>query len=136
MKKKKWTEKKTIVITIDMFKTDVVFFIGSTEKDIKKYLIKVAPNTYSDFNKEELSNWDNSEINEGRMIPFGGGFLVLLKPLSKKGFRYFVSVLTHEIIHVSHYLLREKRIPLTEETEEVYTYLADYLLLEVLNKLY
>lgn len=43
---------------------------------------------------------------------------------------------SHEVTHLSQYVLRNAQIPLQEETEEVYTYLQAYLLKMILKKIY
>lgn len=140
MKKKKTNKnvefwhKKFFVVTADVFNTDIGFCINATEKEVDAWVKKMSGSKYADFEKSQLEDWDNSKENLGRMIQFGGGFVILIKEI--KDFRNFVAILTHEIVHVTHYLLRNRRTPLNEDTEEVYTYLTECLIRQALNKLY
>jgi hypothetical protein len=130
----KWTDKKVFHVSVDMFSVDILFVCNAKEKRAKKFLKKMCGENYKRFPKESLEGW-NDAVTLGRMIAFSGGFVVLLK--NKDGnFRNFVATAVHEITHVSHYLLRDRRIPLNEDTEEVYTYLTEYITREVLLKLY
>lgn len=42
----------------------------------------------------------------------------------------------HEAIHLVHYILRRARLPLTEESEEAYTYLTESIVEETLRIIY
>ena len=135
MKKNKvWTDKSDFHVGVDMFKVDIIFVCNCNEKQVKKRLKKACGSNYPNFKKKYLEGWDD-EITMGRMIPFMGGFIVLLKGTGG-GFRTFVSIMVHEITHVAQYLLRDRRIPLTEDTEEVHAYLTEYITREALLKLY
>ena len=135
MKKNKvWTDKSDFLVRVDMFKVDIVFICNCNEKKTKKALKRACGDNYSNFKKEQLEGWDDDD-HLGRMIPFRGGFIVLLKGTGG-GFRTFISVMVHEITHVVQYLLRDRRVPLTEDTEEVHAYLTEYITREALLKLY
>lgn len=138
MKKKinRFYEKKDFLVTIDAFKVDVVFFINCSEKEVRERMNKITDNKkVTEELGTSLDDWDNDLSNQGRTISFKKGFLVLIRA-DKNSFRTTVGVLTHEIVHVIHDLLRWRRIPLTEDTEEVYTYHIEYLLKQALLKLY
>lgn len=135
-KNKYFHDKKSFIVGVDMFYVDIVFCINMNEEEILKHLKKICgEDSFNSFNRKELDDWDSDVTAQGRMIPHRGGFLVLLKVRNNK-FRRFIADLTHEITHVTHYLLRDRRIPLQEDTEEVYTYLTQYILEEALNKSY
>ena len=132
--KKKWDDKCNFHVSVDMFKVDIVFVCNCNEEETKDALKEACGDNYLNFKKRDLKGW-NDDIHLGRMIPFMGGFVVLLKGAGGC-FRTFVSVMVHEITHVVQYLLRDRRIPLTEDTEEVHAYLAEYITREALLKLY
>lgn len=134
MNKKEFFHPNDFTVSVDVFKVDIIFIINQDIKDIKKNIKKYVGKSYTIFDESELDNWEK-ETNEGRMIPFKGGFIVLLKA-DKDKFRKFVGILSHECIHIGHYLLRDRRIPLNEDTEEVYTYTIEHIIFEALNKLY
>lgn len=134
MKKKDFYTKKNFLVNVDVYKIDIIVFVNGSKNEILKGLKTIIPKHYKDFNDTELDDW-GLDTTEGRMIPFKGGFIVLLKA-KKDYFRKFVGTLSHEMIHVCHYILRERRIPLSEDTEEAYTYLAEHLIRETLNKSY
>lgn len=133
-KKKEFWHKRHFVLSADVFETDIAFFINMSEKEIAVALKKMAGDNYEKFDRDELERWDENAYH-GRMIPFLGGFIVLLKA-DKDSFRKFVGILVHEITHVVQYLLRNRRIPLSEDTEEVHAYLSEFLTRTALNKLY
>lgn len=132
--KRKWTDKSNFHVSVDMFKVDIVFVCNCNEEETRKALEEACGDNFGQFKSKHLKGWDDTN-NLGRMIPFMGGFVVLLKQ-DGGGFRTFVSVMAHEITHVVQYLLRDRRIPLTEDTEEVHAYLTEYITREALLKLY
>lgn len=127
--------KRKFVLSADPFDTDVGFFINTTELEVKKHLKKISGEKYKEFDEKLLADWDNSKNNLGRMIPFSGGFIILLKA-DKHHFRKFVGTLVHEVIHAVHYMLRDRRIDLCEHTEEIYTYSVEHLTRTALFKIY
>jgi len=132
-KKKKWSDKQDFYISVDMFKVDIVFICNCNEKEVKERFKKASGDNFKHFKKGMTEGWDNI-YNTGRMFSFRGGFVVLLK--NEGNFRRFVANLVHEVTHVTHYLLRDRRIPLNDDTEEIYTYLVEYITEQALIKLY
>ncbi len=80
---------------------------------------------------EGIKGWDEDDgvATEARMYPLPKGFIVFINP--RASWISTFGSLVHEMTHVSHYLLRDRRIPLNEDTEEAYTYLVEYLVTTV-----
>lgn len=140
IKKKKnkqinWWDKKFFVVDVDMFRVDIGFCINSSEKEAANWIKKMSGDQFKNFDLKELNNWDTDAQCLGRMIPFMGSFIILIKP-HNMNFRDFVGTLTHECVHVAQYLLRNRRIPLSEDTEEVHAYLTEHLVTHALKKSY
>lgn len=133
-KKKEWTDTKAFHVSVDMFKVDVVFICNANKEESVKLLKEMCGSNYTKLSKGSFKGWSVETIL-GRMLQYKGGFVVLLKD-SDGNFRTFVSILAHEINHVVCYLLKNRRIPLNEDTEEVYAYLTEYITREALLKLY
>jgi hypothetical protein len=134
-KKNNWDDKKSFHVEVPLFKVDILFLCDLSESEIPVHIKRFAgEENFKEFDQRAIKGWDYI-TNEGRKIDFLGGFIVLVK--NKNGnFREFVSILVHEITHVTHYLLRDRRIPLTVHTEELYCYLTEYLTEQALIKLY
>ena len=134
-KENKWDDKKSFHVGVPIFKVDILFMCDLSENDIPIHLKKFcSEENFKEFDNKSLGGWDHI-TSEGREIDFIGGYIVLVK--NKNGnFREFVSILVHEIIHVTHCILRKCRIPLTTHTEELYCYLTEYLTEQALIKLY
>lgn len=133
-KRKEYWRSQVIRLHIDVYDTDVVLSINTNGRDTLK---KIKPHKrYLEEVKSCCDGWDaKSKSTDGCMYQVGGGFLVFLD-LQKGKFRTGVSLLVHELTHVVHYLLRDRRIPLSEETEEAHTYLIQYLTKAALVALY
>ncbi len=134
-KSKKWWDKKSFHVELPLFKVDVLFMCNLTEKEIPVHLKKFCgKKNFKSFKPKMIKGWDKRTA-QGRMIKFMGGHIILIKSTSGN-FKEFVSIMVHEITHASHYLLRDRRVPLNEDTEEIYCYLTEYMTEQALIKLY
>lgn len=133
--KKRWEKKQRFCIDVGVFNTEVMVFVNHSEREILAWAKKAVPDDIETV-KEEIENWDEhvaSRSEDGRMCRLAGSFFVLLKPYANLSST--VSSLVHELTHVTQYLLRRRRVPLTQDTEEVHAYLIDYLVREAANKM-
>ena len=134
-KKKEYWHKQSFYMNVDMFSTDIVVFVNKSGDEIKNELKRLAPNKYEHFDESSLDHWDEGLVTNGMMVPFTGGFVVFLK-LEKDSFRESVSLITHEMTHVTQYLLRNRGIELSTETEEIHAYLVENLVYQTLINIY
>lgn len=119
-----------------MFKVDVGVAVNLKERDVMKRLRALCSDEAQLAEvKSEIDGWDGCSRTEGRMCLMGGGFVVLLRTIDKP-FHKIASLVTHEMVHVTQYLLRKRRIPLSEDTEEVHAYLTEHLVEDALARLY
>lgn len=132
----KLDKKRYFKITSEMFHQDVlVCFNLSPEEAWKIYKKKNYKATEED-KKFLLGDNEHKDISiTGTIYPMSLGYVVILK-WYKNSFRANLCCAIHEFTHVSHYILRNVRIQLKEETEEAYTYLIQDLMRQFLFKLY
>lgn len=137
--KKEFWHKQIFVISVPIYDVDVVVAINmsgeETAERIKKFTKK--PQALEDA-KRLGEEWDADLAEQsahGKMGKLMGGFLVFVS-LNKDRFRWSIGLLVHELTHVTHYLLRHRRIPLSEDTEEAHTHLIQYLTTTALRKMY
>jgi hypothetical protein len=149
MKSKNKTRKKTrdihdkqfIILDVDPFDVNVGIAVNMTEKEILSEIRKTGcpedliTKMMDPTSPATLADYDKDIQYKGRMAQLGGGFIVALR-LRRNEFRKNLSILVHELTHVSHYLLRDRRIPLTVDTEEVYTYLLEDMMYKAMMRLY
>lgn len=143
--KNRFWDKKFIVTDVHGWHTQVSYAINMTEKEVLDkvlYLINTNDDRHEGREREfltdlvrELEGWDETPTARGRMIPCGMSYIVLLR-LDRNNFRKGLGVIVHEITHAVQYLLKHRRTPLVEHTEEVYAYLTEYLTTELLFALY
>jgi hypothetical protein len=133
---KKLDKKRHFVIGSEMFKQDILVCFNMTPKEtLDVYKRKNSAATKEDA-EYLLADREHNEIsNIGTMYPMSLGYVVILK-WYKDSFRANLCCAIHEFTHVSHYILRNVRIPLQVETEEAYTYLIEDLMKQFLFKLY
>lgn len=136
-RQRRFYDKQFFVLNVTMFNTDVGVAINMDERDVLGRLRKVCSNPeLLKQAAQEMSGWDDDAGHaEGRMCKMGGGFFVLLR-LRKGYFRRAAAILTHEMVHVTQYLLRDRRVPLSQDTEEVHAYLTEHLVEQSLRRLY
>lgn len=138
-KKKEYYRPQAFSVTLPEFSQEILVCINLNEKEIRKEVNKkVRKDREKEINELldfQLQGWDE-DVNLGQMIEFDvGGYLILLK-FEKDEFRKDVGSLVHEVTHVIQYYLRKRRVPLVVETEEIYASMTEYLVVEILKKLY
>lgn len=137
-KRKNFWDKKIFSIPVDVYSVDVLVIVNMTGGEAYKAFSKKLLDSAKEVFRSHCDEWDaDLKIGtiQGKECPLAGGFVVFLR-MDKNYFRRGVGVLVHEMTHVTHYLLRNRRIPLTEDTEEAHTYLVQYLTTEALRHLY
>jgi len=129
-KTSRWQKKQVFCISADVYRVDVVVAVDSKEKDVYEWAKKNAKKHASEI-AARIKGWDDDSC-EGRMYP-GNGFIVFIN--SNESWIKTFGTLVHEMTHVVHYLLRDRRIPLIEDTEEAYTYLIEHLMTEAAREM-
>lgn len=141
MKKKKYSDKKVFNVEVDVFNSSLIVTVNTTKEEAMKDLKK----QYSGETKDWFKSVEEC-LSDSYERMFSGnargvfhhlirGYMINLR-LPKNEFRNSVGYIVHEVTHLAHSILRDRRIPLNEDTEEVYTYLIQYLTVAILNKLY
>lgn len=122
MKKDKW-----FVVREDLFKTDVLVYVGSTEgfkKRLGHYVSK-------DLANDAVS--DIRETTQGTCFAMDdyGIFSIWLKepPDTIED----IAILNHEAFHMAVMILKRVGISPSEESEEVYAYLIEFLTKSILS---
>lgn len=137
---KKLSKKQFFVISTDTFNADIAVFINYSFEDALKIEGKNFAELKELLNKAIIDcNLKNDFWNEktilGRMIPLEKGYCVFLK-FYEDSFRLNIKVAVHEFSHVVSWLLIDRKINLSKETDEVYAYLIEELFGKFLYKLY
>ena len=110
--------------------TDILKFIKRKKLTVKgKEMIE-----YLEKNPEILN--EKTELTGARTYVLPPLDYCMIVHHSQTNWLETTKIVSHEVSHLSHYVLRNARIPLQEETEETYTYLQAYLLKEILKKIY
>lgn len=132
----KLEKKQYFNISIDTFRVDVAVFINySMEEAIrmakkKKKLHKLA---------EYLGECDGNDLlegaNEARMYPLKQGYAVFFK-FYKDSHRKNIGSIAHEVSHIVSWILLDRRIPLSKDSDEVYAYLMEEIVLKILFEWY
>ena len=132
----KLDKKRYFVINSDVYHQDILVCINLTPAEaIKVYCSKNKEATDEDKKMLKADTEHNLNSTLGTMFPMSKGYIVILK-WHKNNFRRDLCTGIHEFTHVSHYILRNIRIPLSVDTEEAYTYLVEDLMRKFLFKLY
>lgn len=116
------------VIQVPIYKTAILVYYGDRKglyKVVKKHADRA---TAKEVTAQYMPNTDGQTI-----ITKGRTLTICMKDVPRDA--NSVAALIHELSHATNYILREVGIQHSEETEEVYTYLLEYLTKETLERL-
>jgi hypothetical protein len=134
---KKLSKKQFFIVSTDTFDCDIAVFINYSYQEalkIKGIRFVELKELLKDALDLEDNITDQTEI-KGRMIPMKKGYAVFLK-FYKDSFRLNIKLALHEFSHVVSWMLMDRRIPLSKDTDEVYAYVIEDLFGKFLYKLY
>lgn len=100
-----------------IFKFDFLFTVGSSEKEIIKYLKNKC--NY-ELDEEEIRHLD-LEGKGGRTVRFKNGTTLIWVKYD------YIPIVAHEVNHAVEFTLEAVDIPHNDDTSEVYTYFAEHL---------
>lgn len=129
---------KVLILSADVYNVDIIVIVNMPSKEALRKLKGKVPAKELVALKGMTEEWDKdieSGVVEGRMFQLKGGFVVFVN-LDRHKFRKSVGTLVHELSHVTHYLLLNRQIALSQETDEAYAYLMEHLTVQALRKLY
>lgn len=124
------------VVTVPIFNVDVAVLVNMTSTQALKHARRrYNARALADFERNlDRETWD-LDGTRGRAMGVANGFAVLLH-VGGDDFAYDTSIVVHECQHVVQWLLRNRDTPLSEDTEEIYCYLLDYLVKQVIERLW
>lgn len=129
-------KKRHFIICSEIYNQDILVCFNSSPLEAFKIYRKLNKETTEDDKKLVAEDKEHNSVSTvGTMYPMSRGYIVIIK-WYKKSFRQNIVCAIHELTHVSHYILRNIRIPLTQDSEEAYTYLIEDLMKQFLFKLY
>lgn len=119
------------IVPVEAFNQDVMFHFGDLKK-LKKELDKYCDKELVEQAMQYIRDKAEEGVSTGHTLDLQSGQLVYLyrKPDNAAG----IAVLAHEITHVVFLILAKAGIEYCKESEEVYAYLVEYLMREVLRK--
>ncbi len=116
------------IISIDIYDRDVMVHFGE-KKYLKAKLSKIFGNEQA---SEIVSTISGKEKGKSLLLP--GGQMVLYMPDFPKDIKG-ISILAHEIFHITNFTLEEAGINLTSDSDEAYSYLIEFLTKKILSML-
>lgn len=110
------------MINKSVYPYDMLFTIGSTEKEIINYIEKRCKYKLDDEEKRFI----NIAGKGGRTVRFKNNAMLIWVHTD------YIPVIGHEIFHAVELLMEKINAKLTEETSEPYAYMIEYLWKEIL----
>lgn len=120
---------KPIHIYIETYKRAVIICAGSYKK-----FIKTVRKTYGKANAKEIErlyHYKPSYAGRTYFTVDGLGIVIHLEKPPRTPTA--IAVMVHELSHATNEILRNAGMPLTEDSEEAYTYLLEHLTREALK---
>jgi len=141
MKKKSKIGKKIVfILNVEPYSQDCIVVCNGQFSDVIKELKKHKTKNSLETQKH-IS--ENKDIYKDDFKKDGSGFLYTEFP---KGYAMLIShtdswiktvgLVTHECLHLTHYVLQRAGITLTKESEESFTYLQEKLVETILHEIY
>ena len=119
---------KEIVIQIPIYKTAVLIYWGD-----RKGLYKAVKRNSDKTTAREVIEEVAPDTEGVTVTTSGRTVTIYLASLPQDA--QSVALLIHELSHATNFILREVGIPHTEDTEEAYAYLLEYLTRETLGRI-
>lgn len=119
-------KNKPYIISIDIYKHDILVFFGD-----KSVLIKCLRRYLEDRQIEKFDRYITTE--KGCSCMFDTGQLILYMPNVPKKLDDFTT-LNHEIFHCTTLILKRIGVSLSPESEEAYAYLYEYITQRIFSK--
>lgn len=124
------------LIDIDIFCDEVIFVYDKSDECVKNFI----KDTFitNDKELEELQElFDTSHPSNIAYYIYNNNIKIKLIRLKKMdNYSNFLSVLSHEVLHAVVGILTDKGIYLNNDTEEVFTYLQQYLMKQITKEFF
>ncbi len=137
-KEKNIFRKQIFMLEADPYRQQCLIVVNGTFEDIEKEFNKhkggaVDANLkYIEENRKELKD---IKITNGVLFQtFPVGFAMILNVTDN--WIETCGIVAHECLHLTNYIHRRTGMPLTEESEEAYTYLQQKCITKILRKIY
>lgn len=139
----KFRKKMVFPINITPYKQDCIIVCNGQISDAFKELDKPKYNTKNrdktvEYYKERIKDYPDDFENfngKGRLYTsLPSGYIMLIS--HSDSWVDTVSVVSHEALHLTSYVLRRAGVELTEESEEAFTYLHGDIMEKIFDKIF
>lgn len=128
-------KKKCFVVSVDVFEVDISFFINYSTEEMLKESGKISTKLQKYLTEYIEKEEPDTDSILGRMYPLKSGYAVKLK-FFKNSFRLNVALVAHEVSHLVSWILLDRCVPLSKDSDEVYAYLTEDIMKKFLFKWY
>ena len=118
-----------IPINIDVYNTDVIFIYNMGNKKIKKKLKEIIKHEYH----EKLKTLKLSKNPAVRGSFISNDPIKIIKINKAETLEYFLSTLSHEVLHSVFHIMKNVSIEYTDRSEEAFTYLMGHITKEIVH---
>jgi len=131
-------KKKILAITADPYSQDCIVGINCEFSDIEKHIKKYKTEGAKAIIKhvsENRKQYDEKITELGCLYKdFPKGFAMIINV--QDTWIDTTKLVVHECFHLTSYIMRRVGMPLTEESEEAFTYLQEELVRKILVEIY
>lgn len=132
----KLQKKQYFNLSIDTFRVDIAVFINySLDEAVSMAKRKKKLHKLAEYLEECNGEGMLDGANEARMFPLKQGYAVFFK-FYKDSHRINVGTISHEVSHLVSWILLDRRIPLSKDSDEVYAYLTEEITRKILFQWY
>lgn len=112
-------------IDIDVYRQDLIFVYGGTEKSQKRRVKKMIDKRF--YKHLDALYYTMSEIKSYRGLYSSAPPLKIITIKNQESFWDFQNILVHETLHAAFDILRGVGVEPSEQSEEAYTYLQQHI---------
>lgn len=138
--KQKWGRPMTFVVEANPYKQECVVVVNGRFEDALRFLRKQKTENskiMADAIEENIDVLRKDVPKKGAGVLFTGlpvGYLMMFN--HQEGWINTVGMVVHESFHFVDYVLKRAGIKLSEDSDEAYTYLLEYVTKQILKHLY
>lgn len=134
--------KKSFILNIKPYSQSCIIICNGTFLDAEKLLYKNIKNINAkeniEFIKKNRDKYPSDytpENGEARLfVGLPHGYIMMFH--KEDSYVKTTGAIVHESLHLTHYVLNRAGIKLTTESEEAFTYLTEYIVEEIISKIW
>lgn len=121
--------KNYVKLSIPIWNVEVICHVGRNDKDLKVYLQR------DKVHKTIVDTVFDSEFTKDATTTIFANGIALIRLGKRPKDARWISILSHEVVHVVNNIMKAKGLKLRDSSEEAYSYTHQYIMFNLLKEL-